>query len=76
MYRWVWVYLYQAWGGVVAGAGAPAPEVTCTPFNRLLRRRVLTMGGSGFPKISLIREKPTLLFCEVPETSSVWLDSA
>jgi len=67
---------WEEGGWLRAGGGAPGPEVTCTPFNPLLRRRAPTGQRSGLPKISLIPEKPTLLFCEIRNTLSVWLDSA
>ena len=66
---------WEEGGWLRAGGGAPGPEVTCTPFNPLLRRRAPTGRRSGLPKPCLIREKPCLLFSDNRIIRPVWLDS-
>ena len=49
----------------------PAPEVTGTLENLLLRRRASYGRRSGLPKPCLIHEKPSPLFYNIPEMASV-----
>jgi hypothetical protein len=61
---------------IPGGGDTLGHDVTCTPLNSLLRRRLLTGGRSGLLKISQFRKKPTRLFYEVRDMPSVCLDSA